>query len=286
MMRLIRSLKRVVFLGLMLVCFLVNGQESHKLSGWITDCKFKTAIAKARVKLVSSSGLNVETLSDSLGFYHFNDSLLKPDVTYVLSTIAPDEEKRIPFGMCPYSYFHDGYLNSSDKLKFKTDENRAPNILAFNFCLVPIQVQIRIPSVYFKKNSLDFDKEKIEGLEHYFYSGDTVVDCLVDLMKNYPDFVFELSGHADKKEKNAKELSELRVKKVYNLVVQKGVQKDRVYTKSYGSKRLTEDKNMAGQVIGELHGAINQRVVVSILRKDYNLPPKKDPPVINTEEED
>lgn len=286
-MRRLKSLiVRIVFLGLILVSFIAKGQEGHKLSGRITDCKFKTPIKNTIIKLVCIDKRMFETKSDSSGFYFFHDSVLKPSLEYVLTTIAPDEAVKVPYGMCQYSYFRNGYLNSSDKVKFKTEENISTANIIHDFCLVPIQRSIIIPTVFFKKNSLEFGRSQVDEYDYYVYSGDTAVDCLVDLMKNFPEYVFQLSGHADKKEKNGKELSELRVKKVYDLVVQKGIQKDRVYTKSYGSKVPEERKNMNGQVIGELHGAINQRVVVSILRKDYGLPQKKEPPIINTEGED
>lgn len=94
-----------------------------------------------------------------------------------------------------------------------------------------------------------------------------------------------MSGHADKKEKNAKELSALRVKKVYDLMVLKGIEKDRLFYKSYGDKQPMEERDISYQVIGKLKGSKNQRVVVSVLRKDYNLVPKKDTPVIMNEGE-
>ncbi|MBL0328736.1 MAG: OmpA family protein [Bacteroidetes bacterium] len=279
-------LVRIVFLGCILFCFVANAQIGHKLSGRIYDCKFKTPIKNTIIKLVCIDQRTFETKSDSSGFYFFHDSVLKPSLEYVLTTIAPDETVKVPYGMCQYSYFRNGYLNSADKVKFKTEENISNANIIHDFCLIPIQRSLIIPTVFFKKNSLEFGRSQVDEYDYYVYSGDTAVDCLVDLMKNFPQYVFELAGHADKKEKNPKKLSELRVKKVYDLMVLKGIEKDRLSCKSYGKKQPLEKRDLAYKVIGKLKGPINQRVVVSVLRKDYNLPQKKEIPLINTDEED
>ena len=149
MKRLKPSLNNIIFLGLMLICFLSNGQENHKLSGRITDCKFKTPIKNTIIKLICQDKRMFEIKSDSLGFYFFHDSVFKPGLEYVLTTIAPDEAVKVPYGMCQYSYFRNGYLNSSDKVKFKTEENISSANLIHDFCLIPIQRSIIIPTVFF-----------------------------------------------------------------------------------------------------------------------------------------
>jgi len=204
MKRLKPLLNRAVFLGLLLICFIANGQENHKLSGRITDCKFKTPIKNTIIRLVCQDQRMFEVKSDSLGFYFFHNSVLKPGLEYVLTAIAPDEAVKVSYGMCLYSYFRNGYLTSSDKVKFKTEENISSANLIHDFCLIPIQRSIIIPTVFFKKNSVKFDRSQADEYDYFSYSGDTTVDCLVDLMKNFPEFVLSCQDMLIKKKKTQK----------------------------------------------------------------------------------
>lgn len=214
MKRLKLVLKRAVFFGLTLVCFIAKAQDSHKLSGRITDCKWKMGIAYTTVKLVSRSGINVETLSDSLGYYYFNDSVLKPNTAFIITTRAPvTEESKLNFGKCPYypCYSNKEYFNSSDKVKFKIDDVLSKEYVN-DFCLVEaLHCGWSIPTIYFKKNTTDFDLERVIEPNRYSYGADTSFDCCVGVMLCNPSYVFEISGHADKAEKNGKELAESRV---------------------------------------------------------------------------
>lgn len=284
-----QSLNKVVFLGVMLICFYANGQENHKLSGRITDCKWKTVVPKTTVKLVSSSGINVETLSDSLGFYYFNDSLLKPNVSYVITTRSPitEDSKLLPFGKCPYSpcYSTKEYLNSSDKVKFKTDDSLQFKKYTHDFCLVELlRCGWSIPDLYFEKNTTQFGTEHV-NYENFETSPDTTMDCLIGLMICNPDFAIEISGYADKREWHKQSLSEKRALKVYDLFIEKGVKKERLRVKSCGSKNPFMSNDEWGWRIKTPH-YMNRRVTITLLAKDYKLLYEKKLPQKNEEGED
>jgi outer membrane protein OmpA-like peptidoglycan-associated protein len=247
------------------------------LQGKITDCKSRKAIENATVKLICSNGEKHEVMSDSLGFYTFN--ILKPGLSYIVSVFAPADaqHKKEPFGKCPYDYNISScgeYLNSSEKKKFNTNDSILK--FSYDFCLVEI---IRcgwiLPSFYFQKNSTEFTNFKRADQSLQFAS-DTAIDCFITFLMNNPHYTVEISGHADKKEKNAKELSALRAKKVFDLISGKGIDQNRLKIKGYGDAEPAEIKNEEGRVTGTYTGESNQRVVIYLLSKDYDLPPPED----------
>lgn len=269
--------------SLIIICFFalmhlkLIGQGA-KLSGLVTDCKTKRAIPNTTIKLVSSTGINVEVLSDSLGFYYFNDSVIKPNISYIVSTISPiaEKQKTNKQSKCPYSpcYSDLEYLNSSDKVKFKTNDSLEYKNYKYDFCLVEmLKCGWSLPEIYFIKNSTNFNVGKINNSFDLYhnYSADTSFDCIVDFMLCNPRFVIEISGHADKKEKKVKHLSEMRSKKIYEMLIERGIEKERLRYKSYGSNMPVEEKDEIGNVVNHLKGTINQRVSIILLSRDYKL---------------
>jgi outer membrane protein OmpA-like peptidoglycan-associated protein len=99
---------------------------------------------------------------------------------------------------------------------------------------------------------------------------------LVDLLQVNPTIVVELDGHSDGSENNAQSLSEQRVKKVYDLMIQKGIDRDRLVCKAWGAKKpLERDDDLDGKSDGFYKGAPNRVVILKVLRKDYGLPENK-----------
>ncbi|MCX6295909.1 MAG: OmpA family protein [Bacteroidetes bacterium] len=265
------------FILLLLFCFAAKAQINYKLSGKIIDSKTKEGIGKAFIRLVSSSGGDFETGSDSLGFYHFSDSVLTPNVSYLLTVRSPlsPENSRVPYGKCPYSYCFSGpkeYLSSSDRMKFKTDDSLQFKNYKYDFCLIEmLRCGWTIPSVYFEKNSTDFNFKRMHYQDFEVLS-DTAMDCLIGFMKCNPHFVVEIRGNADSSETKKQKLSELRAKKVNDIFIEKGIDKKRLHAKGYGADRPIEKRNEEGSYIGTYSGEVNRNVTIYLLSKDFNEP--------------
>jgi hypothetical protein len=271
----VKNIKKKALIFLLLISPLgpLLAQPAYKLSGHITDCKTKTGIENATIRLVGNNKSDHTVISDNKGFYFFQDSLLTPETDFVLMCDAPTNgPKTRTFGKCPYSpcYTEVAYFNSHNKIKFSTDKSIDKRLI-HDFCLVEARgCGWSIPDIYFSENSSEFSTNRIENPYGTSYAADTAIDCIVGLMKCNPRYTFEIRGHADNKETNARALSEQRVQKIYSILIEKGIDKDRLHTKSYGSERSVEQMNEYGQSIGKHKGPLNQRVDLTILSKDFD----------------
>lgn len=269
------SFIKVILFLFFLNCLVLDAQNNYKLSGKVIDCKTQKGIVNASMKLYSSKGEIISTTSDSFGIYHFYDTILKSNLAYVISANAPPShlDSITPFGKCPYSYcvsFPKTYLKNSEKSKFKTDDSLIYKTYTFDFCFSEYyKCDWRLPTIYFKKNSTDFGAENLD-YSSYETEPDTAIDCIVDFIASNPNFVIEINGHADKKEKNPKQLSELRAKKVYDYCIKNGIDMDRIFINAQGANMPKEYIDENNGALRKRTGQINQRVSISLLRKDYN----------------
>jgi len=90
-----------------------------------------------------------------------------------------------------------------------------------------------------------------------------VLDEVVAVMNQYPEYSLNLSGHTDSQgdDKMNQDLSERRAKSCYDYLVGKGVAASRVASTGYGeSQPVADNKTAAGR-------AQNRRVVFELLVK-------------------
>lgn len=248
---------------------LIGQENKFTLSGTVTDCKTHASIKGVTIKLVGSDKSSIETKSDSAGNYYFTNCF-KPNTGYVISTqveAGVGQGKAINYGLCPYTYYEKyGYLNSSERGKISFADTIRNQI--HDFCLQEIySCGWTLPDLYFKKNSTDFS-----NTDRDIMSADTALDCFASILMTYQSYVFELSAHSSKDETNKKGLAEARAKKIYDLLISKGVDSERLVCTSYSDSRPYEFIDDAGNLVKkntEITNKKSRRVAIRLLRKDY-----------------
>jgi peptidoglycan-associated lipoprotein len=256
------------------------------IDGVVSDCKFKEVIPGAIVKLLGSDGTSVETKTDAAGYYKFADNgsgrYVNPNTSYVITVSVPNDLKTAEAPK--------GFLASSDKPKETTVGLEEGKNFKHDFCLVPIEKEIRFPDV-------QYDLGKWDILPQYQDSLNFLYNTLID----NPTFVIELSSHTDYRgdDKSNQILSEKRAKSCVDYLISKGINPARLKAKGSGEKSplavdtdgdqkadvtLTEayiKKVTKGKSKEEFEAIMrkNRRTVFSVLSKDFVDPnaPKEAP---------
>ena len=207
--------------------FQLNAQNREIIiSGNLTGNKYKKPISNALVKLVCSDTTTLQTYSDSLGKYSFKKTINKK--TEAVIAIYPTALK--PYGNCPFSY-KNHVMTFTEKVKLTIYPDTLNNPIIKDIFVSEGDIDYNFPGfVYFKKNGDEFSSNEKE----YFYA-DTTLDCIVDLLQTYPKYNLTISGYSNKNEKNKQQLSEQRAKKVYDLLVKKGIELKRLSYKGCGA---------------------------------------------------
>jgi peptidoglycan-associated lipoprotein len=241
------------------------------ITGTVTDCKFKDPIEGVVVKLVGSDGSSVETKTDGEGKYKFAENgsarFINPNVSYEITTQVGNNvvTKKAQLG----------FVNSSTKAKVTTvGVEEAKTFKGINFCLVPIEREIRFPDVLYDLGQSTLRAESQDSL-NFLYQ--TLIDN--------PSFVIELSAHTDSRGGDAEnlKLSDARAKSCFDYLVSKGIPAERMVPKGYGEKRLlvtdAEINKLPSKEEKEAGHQKNRRTVFSVLRKDYVNPNAPKEPV-------
>lgn len=255
------------------------------IEGVVTDCRFKEVIPGVTMKLFGSDGTSVETKTDANGYYKFAENgasrYVNAGTTYSISTFIDDnvKTKQAP----------KGFVNSTEKAKETTVGVEESKTFKHDFCLVPIERDIYFANVFYELGKATLTQQAKDSLIG-----------LVDILRENPKFVIELSSHTDYRGNDQfnQKLSEARAKSCVAFLIENGVNPKRLVPKGYGEKRPVEVKDANGNVMytltpeyidKETKGkskeeyealmALNRRTVFSVIRKDFvdpNAP--KDPP--------
>lgn len=247
----------------------------YTIEGVVTDCRFKEVIPDVTMKLLGSDGSSVETKTDANGYYKFAENgasrYVNAGTSYVISTEIGDHviTKQAP----------KGFVNSSEKAKETTVGVEESRTFKHDFCLVPIERDIYFANVFYELGKATLTQQAKDSLIG-----------LVDIMKDNPKFVIELSSHTDYRGNDQfnQRLSEARAKSCVQFLIENGVNPKRLVPKGYGEKRPVEVKDANGNVMytltqeyidKETKGkskeeyealmALNRRTVFSVIRKDF-----------------
>lgn len=234
------------------------------LNGTVTDCKYGPTISvqEATVRMVGSDGSAVEAKTDKDGKYKFD---LLPEVSYVVTVFSDGKA---------HSTKADGYLNLADKDKGKltTVGEMASKDYTLDFCLVPVESEIRFPAVLYDLNKSNLRPESKDSL-NFLYQ--TLIDN--------PTAIIEISSHTDARASNAYniKLSTARAQACVDyLINEKHIPKERLVAKGYGEERplrmgdgtvLTEkyiNSKKTKQEQEALH-QLNRRTVFTVLSWNY-----------------
>lgn len=234
------------------------------LNGTITDCKYGPSITvqEATVRLVGSDGSAVEVKSDKDGKYKFD---LLPEVSYVVTVFSDGKA---------HSTKADSYLNLADKDKGKltTVGEMQSKDFTLDFCLVPVESEIRFPAVLYDLNKSNLRPESKDSL-NFLYQ--TLIDN--------PTAVIEISSHTDSRASNKynEKLSQARAQACVDyLVNEKHIPKERLVAKGYGEERplrmadgtvLTEKYILSKKTKQEQEALfqLNRRTVFTVLNWNY-----------------
>jgi hypothetical protein len=205
---------------------------TFSVSGKITDCKTHAYINGATLRLLGNDGSTVETISDKFGSYYFDSTKVKPGKQYVLGVQTSDNR----------------HLNSTDKFKFETSE--ATNSFKYDFCLVPNRpCTLGTFRIYFVKNS--FSKYEVDSLS-------MDLDSYVIFLNDSPTYKIEINSNSSFDEKQQDTLSKKRAEYLKKILIEKGINKERILIRSLGTKNN------------------NKMLYIEIIGKDF---PVKDKPI-------
>ena len=158
-----------------------------------------------------------------------------------------------------------GYINSSGRYKFGTFDSVSNKNIKQDFCLVRIEpCTLGTFRIYFKKNS----EEK-----YYVDTLSMDLESYIMFMNDNPSFVIEINSNCSFDEKNPDSLSKKRAEYLKNILIKKGINKDRVVIKALGIKHpsVTKDQINKFQSLKEKEEAnrSNRIVFFQIIRKDF-----------------
>lgn len=132
--------------------------------------------------------------------------------------------------------------------------------------------EIRIPVLYFKSNSDEFlyPEKAGDGDMH----PDTIIAEMVSFLKPLgPEHILVICGNSDSKEKNKKQLTQKRITKVKNLLIQQGVQGSRIREKNQvdslpnkSEAVIQETLKTEGQETAELFRSYNRTVYFHLIK--------------------
>lgn len=254
------SIILLFFLSTIFSAFSQN--NSISISGTVRSNDTNEPIENAGVRLKSSSGLMLESKTDVFGNYYFeikNDS----SSTIELSCYSDKLTKSGTPSPC-------GWLANHDIGKAKLNPNT--NIIK-DFTLTRIKDCGTVPYILFYKNSTKSCNDslhKIKASEYNLY--DEAISVYESILAGNPTIVIEIDGHASSLEEQPEELSLQRAETIKAILVARGINKGRIYTKGWGNKKLlVPDQIINDKTTGEkitLH-LKNQRVIFKILNWDF-----------------
>ena len=238
----------IIFLFLITTSCYSQGQDTiFSLTGKVTDCLTKKTLKGVALRLICSDGRILLDTTDNSGEYSFDNSIPKKNRAYVLAT-QPTQT---------LSYF-------SEKFKLATIDTTTVTNIRKDFCLtVNPGCAIILPVLHYEKNSVT----------NFFTDSTTSdLDFLAEMMKDNPTFVIEIGAHNSFDEENQTKLSQMRVDSIQNTLIQKGIDKQRLITKVYGTDKPKVPKEDLNKMKKKERGnadKANRRVEIIVLRKDY-----------------
>lgn len=229
----------------------------------VTDSDHKK-IQNAYVHLISSQNHRYEYKTDSTGKYRFR--FFTDAVFSCTITVASD--KHTTAGR----FRNLGFLATKDNAVFELEPG---NIYVKDFELREIISCGPIaPTILFNYNSILSCNDSIHQVDSANYeSFYNTIQILYASLKENPTIIIEIQGNASSHEKNAQNLSLYRAQLIKEILIAKGINKNRLLTKSWGNQKLLIRDNIIKKAKTKeeklaLH-LKNQRVVFRIISWDF-----------------
>lgn len=237
--------------------------DSVSISGTVMMDDGKDPVENAIIHLKLSSGIVREEKTDRLGKYKFT---VQDTISNFSITLATDKSTRS--------------LSRSSSCFFATKDEgkgtlKANTNFVKDFQLVKVlDCGTRMPAFLFAKNSILSCNDSLHKIApDDFESFENAINFMYQTLKDNPTIVIELQGHASTIEKNHELLSLYRAQLIGEVLIAKGINKNRIKSKGWGNHKLLikDDSIKKAKTCDEkmtLH-LKNQRVVFRIVSWDY-----------------
>jgi len=258
---------KFIFIFLFSTSYFFYGQRDIiEIKGNIVDYDDSLKrIPELKVMLIFNDTLSIVTNADSLGNYSFNISrnFTKAYKTNIIAYQDYQAAKKLfpPNKECPYFNNYWGYLQTRQKLEFNSDAN----VFILNLKMTPVKVELRFPSVNFKKNSTEFSKCS-------FDDPDTSIICIKKVLAENPSVIIELQVHSWN-EQHMNSLSKERAKLVIDKLIEFGIDSKRIKTTIWLDKKplIRLDMIEKAKTVEEKERleCKNRRITYRIISWDY-----------------
>ncbi|HXU28507.1 MAG TPA: OmpA family protein [Bacteroidia bacterium] len=243
------------FCFVVLLSLLSLNSFSQNIRGTAMNIEDKTFIPNLPIFLKCNDSCYLATQTDVEGNFNFNLNLnsIKSLILYA------KPNKDIKTKTAPQ-----GFFIPEQKITINKDSIKTMYVLE----LWPIPMGlITLPSFQFKQNSLDI-KDSILTYDNEYSKSVDDLNWACKILNENPNITFEFDGHCSTDEKNPDELSLQRAEKIKQLLVDKGIEKDRLTTKGWGIKKLkittAQILKTKSQKEKDRINALNRRVVLQI----------------------
>ncbi len=189
--------KFVISLCLLIIqlCGYTQTEKNYKISGTVTDRRYKTQLQFCNVQLVSNKGLVIETRTDKQGYYNF-DSLVLDNTTIIIKATKK------------------GYFNNNDSREIKFPSVANDTIIDLCLDRIPI-IRDFVFDFYFSYNSIIPDSNFQKHLSN-------VIEML-DYKKDVSVMIIAFKDSAE-----TLDLRKERATLVYNEFIKRGIKKKRL----------------------------------------------------------
>lgn len=254
-----------LFLGIILLFISYNfiAQDNFvTIKGSVLSSSNNEQIENAIINLKLEGGFCFEQKTDTAGQYEFKFKVEEPSTcTVSISTLKTTRSRT----------FKNGFLANKD---FGKIELMAGTSYIKNFDLTPVSCGPGFPGILFNTNSIVSCNDSLSKIDstRYGYLKDAIT-FLYQTLKENPTIIIEMQGHASTIEKNPVQLALFRTQMIKEILISKGLNKNRLLTKSWGNQKLLIRDDLIKKAKSKeeklaLHTK-NQRVVFRIVSWDF-----------------
>lgn len=219
----------------------------YSLSGVVRNDASMQFMNDAVVSILGSDGTSIRTLTNSKGFYKFNEEQIRAEVTYQISVTKK------------------GFLE--EEAKETTVGLSSSKDIVRDFSLKPVpKGPVTLPNILYAVGKWDLQEQYQDSLIG-----------LIELLEKNPRLVIELASHTDARPiaMTNDSLSQYRAQSVVDYLILRGIHPERLIARGYGSKVPKKIDNEAivnfkGQDFIFPAGTIFDEAYIATLKdKDY-----------------
>lgn len=255
----------IIFLISLIATLSCYSQKNYSIciKGSVKSSDDNVPVVNAYLLIKLEGGYTLSQKTDSSGKYNFSFTIEKlSSYTLSIGTDKLTTAKHYKFGFLANKDNQIGFLNND-------------TIIIKNFSMSPvIGCGPVAPAILFNTNSIISCNDSLSIIDsvNYGYLKDAI-NYLYKTLKENPTIIIEMQGHASSIEKNSEQLALYRTQIIKEILIAKGINKNRLLTKSWGSQKLLirDDiikKAKTKEEKASLH-LKNQRVVFRIVSWDF-----------------